>query len=166
MLVECLRSEIPPKEFWGVLLFHTVPLMKLGTHILYIYILFILNVIWTNLESNIWLWLLLLGRRKEVKLFEKIHIDEFEYYCTQVLDKKIEDSWLKLVQRMKRWHYKECGYFNISEDLKPVRNECERYKKFLNKLKNKWFDLKRLYLSSSIWCIISWCILKYLKYLK
>lgn len=30
VLVECLRSEISPKEFWGVLLFHTVPLMKLG----------------------------------------------------------------------------------------------------------------------------------------
>ncbi|CAG8461054.1 3381_t:CDS:10 [Funneliformis mosseae] len=104
VLVECLRSEISPKEFWGVLLFHTVPLMK---H----------------------------GRRKEVKLFEKIHIDEFEHYCTRVLDRKIEDSWIKLVQRMKRWHYKECGYFNISEDLKPVKNECERYKKFLSKLK-------------------------------
>ncbi|CAI2176029.1 2659_t:CDS:10 [Funneliformis geosporum] len=104
VLVECLRSEISPKEFWGVLLFHTVPLMKLG-------------------------------RRKDIKLFEKIHIDEFEHYCTQVLDRKIEDSWIKLVQRMKRWHYKECGYFNISEDLKPVKIEIERYKKFLSKLK-------------------------------
>ncbi|CAB4412933.1 unnamed protein product [Rhizophagus irregularis] len=102
VLVECLRSEISPKEFWGVLLFHTVPLMKLG-------------------------------RRKGIKLFEKIHIDEFIYYCSQVLDKRIEDSWLKLVQRMKRWHYKETGYFDISEDLNPVKIECERYKKNLEK---------------------------------